>query len=163
MHADDVIARAPLVIEAALLAGGVRGLATEIIENVRLPEATRPAGFPDERDPDVRRALADASAWSLLAREQAARAAWVLDAGTPTSDVRQSPAIALAAACDAVLKTWPHLSRLIIGDESYARVESDLFRPAAKLRPSMVASVAVSLLGELPKKKEGTVTAERVS
>ncbi len=161
VHAGDVLARAPQSLEAALLAGAVQGLVAEVLENLRLPEDTRPAGFPDERDPDARRALADARAWSLLAREQAIRAAWVEDAGTPSGDVRQSPAIALAAACDAVVKTWPALSRLLIGEESYTRYETDVFRPAAKARHAAIASIATVLLGEVPR-KEGTVTAEKV-
>jgi len=158
-HADDVIAKAPDVLEAVLLAGGLQGLILEIVENVRLPVDLRNDGFPTEKDPDVRRALADAMTHSLLARNLALRAAWVVDTGSPTSDVASAPRFALATACDAILKTWAPLSRLIIGEEPYAMLEADLFRVAAKRRPEAFASVATLLVGERSR-KEGTGTAE---
>ena len=131
----------------------------EIVENVKLPPELRNDGFPTEKDADVRRALADAKTQSLLARNLALRAAWVVDAGTPTGDVALAPAHALAMACDAVLKTWAPLSRLIIGEEAYAMIEADLFRVAAKRRPEAFASVATLLVGERSR-KEGTGTSE---
>ena len=158
-HAEEAFVKAPVVLEAALLAGGLAGLLGEVIENVRLPVDLRPENFPTEKDPDVRRALADGSTQSLLARNLALRAAFVLDEGTPTSDVKAAPMQALAIACDAVLKTWAPLSRLIIGEESYARIEADLFRVAAKRRPEAYAAIAVHLVGE-PYRREQTGTAE---
>ena len=159
VHAEDAIARAPQALEAALLAGGVQGLITEVVENVRLPEATRPAGFPHDRDPAVRHALADARAWSLLARNSALRAAWVVDTGTPTADVLAAPAMALSAACDAVLKVWPALSRLLLVEETYQRLELELFRVAARSKPIAMEAIAISLLGEADQRSESTVTA----
>lgn len=158
-HADDVIAKSPDVLEAVLLAGGLQGLILEVVENVRLPPELRADGFPTEKDPDVRRALADAKTMSLLARNQALRAAWVLDAGSPTGDVNAAPSHSLAIACDAVLSTWAALSRLIIVEEAYAQIEADLFRVAAKRRPEAYARVANLLLGERTR-KEGTGTTE---
>lgn len=158
-HADDVIAKAPEVLEAVLLAGGLQGLIAEVVENVRLPPDLRADNAPTEKDPDVRRAVADAKTHSLLARNLALRAAWVLDAGTPTSDVASAPSLALAAACDAVLVTWPPLSRLVIGEEPYATIEADLFRVAARRRPDAFASIATRLVGERAR-REGTGTAE---
>jgi hypothetical protein len=158
-HADDVIAKAPDVLEAVLLAGGLQGLILEVVENVRLPADLRNEGLPTEKDPDVRRGLADAKTQSLLARNQALRAAWVVDVGTPTSDVKAAPLHALAFACDAVLATWAPLSRLIIGDEAYAMIESDLFRFAARRRPEVFQAVADLLLGERTR-REGTGTSE---
>lgn len=162
IHAEDAIAKAPEVLEAALLAGGVQGMIAEVVENVRLPEGTRPEGFPHERAPDVRHALADARAWSLLARNMALRAGAVVDAGTPTSEVAVAPAIALSAACDAVLRSWPGLSRLLIVEETYQRLEADLFRIAAKSKPGAMAKVATRLVGEVPdRRSETTITTER--
>ena len=158
-HADDVIAKSPDVLEAVLLAGGLQGLIVEIVENVRLPAELRSEGFPTEKDADVRRALADAKTQSLLARNLAQRAAWVVDAGTPTGDLASAPTYALAIACDAVLKTWAPLSRLIIGEEPYSMLEADLFRVAAKRRPDAFAAVATLLVGERAR-REGTGTAE---
>lgn len=158
-HADDVIAKAPDVLEAVLLAGGLQGLILEVVENVRLPVDLRPDGLPTEKDPDVRRAIADAKTLSLLARNQALRAAWVSDIGTPTSDVKAAPLHALAMACDAVLGTWGALSRLIIGEEPYTLIEADLFRVAARRRPEVYQSIADLLLGERVR-KEGTGTSE---
>ena len=152
-HADDVIAKAPWVLEATLLAGGLQGLIVEVVENLRLPPDLRPEGFPTEKDPDVRRGLADARALSLLARNMALRAAWVVDEGTPTSEVKAAPAHALANACDAVLKSWAPLSRLIIVEDAYARIEADLFRVAAKRRPEAFNAVAVTLVGERIRKE----------
>lgn len=158
-HADEIIAKSPEVLEAVLLAGGLQGLIAEVVENVRLPLDLRADNAPTEKDPDVRRALADAKTHSLIARNLALRAAWVIDVGTPTSDVASAPSFALATACDAVLKTWAPLSRLIIGDEPYATIEADLFRVAARRRPDAFAAIATRLVGERAR-REGTGTAE---
>lgn len=153
-HAEDTIATAPQIFEAVLLAGAVEGLLREVVYNVRLPVETRPDGFPSEKDPDVRHALADARAWSQIARNLALRAAWLHEAGTPTTDVKNAPPAALVAACDAVLKVWTPLSRLVIGEEAYVRYETELFRAAARLRPAALAQVATAHLGERVKREE---------
>lgn len=154
VHGEEAIALAPQALEAVLLAGGVQGLVAEIVENVRLPAEVRPEGFPTERDPDVRHALADARAWSLPARNLALRAAAEADAGTG------DPSMSLAAACEAVIKIWPALSRLIIVEERYLRAEADLFRAASKAEPAALAAIATSFLGAPSAKGEATTTAE---
>lgn len=153
-HAEETIATAPQVFEAVLLAAGVEGLLREVVYNVRLPAESRPGGFPGEKDPDVRHALADARAWSGIARNLALRAAWLHQAGTPTSDVKNAPHAALVAACDAVLKVWTPLSRLVIGEDAYVRYETELFRVAARLRPAALAAVASAHLGERVRRTE---------
>jgi hypothetical protein len=151
-QADDVIAKSPWVLEAVLLSGGLEGLLSEVVENLRLPPDLRQEGFPTEKDPDVRRALADAKSLSLLARNMALRAAWVVDEGTPTADVKAAPAHALGTACDAVLKSWAGISRLIIVEDAYQRNEADLIRVAAKRRPEAFNAIAVTLVGERQRK-----------
>lgn len=158
-HASDVIARSPAVLEAVLLAGGLAGLLVEVVENLRLPSELRPEGFPTAKDPDVRRALADGRTHALLARNLALRAAFVVDEGTPTADVASAPHQALAISCDAVLKTWAPLSRLLIGEEPYAWIEAELFRTAARKRPEAYAAIATLVAGE-PFRREDTGTAE---
>lgn len=158
-HAAEVIARSPSVIEATLLAGGLAGLIAEVVENLRLPPELRPDGFPSEKDPDVRRALADGRTWSQLARNLALRAAFVIDDGTPAADVAAAAHHALAISCDAVLKTWAPLSRLVIGEEPYAWIEADLFRTAARKRPEAYGAIATLIAGE-PFRRESTGTAE---
>ncbi len=165
-HAEAAIATAPAALEGALLAGGLVGLTREVIENVRLPEGKRPAGFPTEKDPHVRRALADASAWATIAQTLALRAAWAADrfdgglagSGAPDDagasdapasreEVAQAAAMALSAACDAVLSSWAALSRLLIGEEIYAAFETDLFRAATKAKPGAQDAIAESVIG----------------
>lgn len=146
-HAEDTLAEAPEVFEAVLLAGGVEGLLQEVVENLRLPAETRPPSLPGARDPAVRRAIADARAWSALARHQARRAAWLVEVGTPSGEVASAPGIALAGSVEAVLKAWPALSPLVIGEEAYASFEADLFRPAAARRAASLSAVAERLLG----------------
>ena len=158
VHAADAIAKTPMVAEAALLAAGVEGLVLEVVENVRLPAELRGAEFPGEKDPAVRRALADARTLSLIARNLAYRAGWVVDAGTPVLEVASLPAFALSAACDAVLASWPPLSRLVRVEETYQRYETELFRIAASRKPGIRAAIAALLVGAPATKSETTVT-----
>jgi hypothetical protein len=157
VHAEEAMGLAPRTLEAVLLAGGVAGLLQEAVENLGLDSKLKPAGFPSVKEPDVRRALADARTGALIARNLAQRAAWLASRGS--AEHAGCEARALAVAADAVLKVWPPLSRLVVGEERYARAEADLFRVAVRMRPAAVAAVATELVGAPGPKGDRSMTA----